>query len=416
MSKNNSEFFKSKNSWSEIKDRLLENYLPQYFQKILATHRPAYYVDCFAGKGKFDDGSPGSPCIALQIRDKCLSRTTLRGAKIDTCFIDLNYADDLLKNTAEYCNTNGIPLIKSGRYECEIAQILSNKKGVNVFLYIDPYGIKALDFALFEQFASYGFNSIEMLINMNSFGFFRDACRVMSVDYHGDEALNNLDDIVEYEPTEVDTSDNSESLLTGIAGGDYWKAIVSDYKNHIISGYQAEQRFSTEYKQQLRKKYTYVLDMPIRMQKGQRPKYRMIHVSDHEDGCFLMAQDMQKRKDELFINIQQKGQLLMTDVISTMTSSMENESLTVDDISAKLKEHLSHFNGDIGITKLLATFVNDYGLLCEFDMIYDILSDLKDQGLIDIIRNPAFTQSRNQPSAFWNETKDKSVTIRKCSS
>ena len=25
--------------------------LTQYFQKVLFTHRPIYYVDCFAGKG-----------------------------------------------------------------------------------------------------------------------------------------------------------------------------------------------------------------------------------------------------------------------------------------------------------------------------------------------------------------------------
>ena len=54
MSKSQVDFFKKKNEWSEIKDRLLEGYLPQYFQKLLTTHRQIFYVDCFAGKGKFD--------------------------------------------------------------------------------------------------------------------------------------------------------------------------------------------------------------------------------------------------------------------------------------------------------------------------------------------------------------------------
>ena len=46
----------------------------------------------------------------------------------------------------------------------------------------------------------------------------------------------------------------------------------------------------------IKQNFRYVLDMPIRMKPDQRPKYRMVHVSDHEDGCFLMAQNMQKRK------------------------------------------------------------------------------------------------------------------------
>ena len=413
MPKNNKSFFKIKNPWSEIKDQLLGSYLIPYFQKVLTKGQQIYYVDCFAGKGKFEDGKSGSPLIALQARDYCMSKTKNGRSRIDACFIDLNYENDLKVNLADFDTANGQITIIGGKYENKIAGLLSNKCGADVFLYIDPYGIKALDLGLFDKFGTYGFGSFEMLINFNSFGFFRNACRVMRVDYKNDEALQDLDDLVEYEPTEVDSNQQSENLLTCIAGGDYWKAIVDDFKQNIINGYQAEKRLSTEYKQQLRQRYGYVLDMPIRLKAGQRPKYRMIHVCDHEDGCFLMAQNMQKRKDELFINVQQDGQYSIFDIVPTMSTSIENEILTVEEIAAKLKEHLMRSSSDIGITRLLATFVNDYGLLCDFNMIYDILDDLKCQGVIEIIRNPAFTEKRLQPSTFWEEKKDKSVTIRR---
>lgn len=61
MAKNQRDFFKKKNEWSEIKDTLLRCYLPQYFQKLLVSGKPIFYIDCFAGKGKFDDGNDGSP-------------------------------------------------------------------------------------------------------------------------------------------------------------------------------------------------------------------------------------------------------------------------------------------------------------------------------------------------------------------
>lgn len=82
MAKDNSTFFKKKNTWSEIKDRLLGCYLPQYFQKVLLTYKPIFYVDCFAGKGKFDDGKDGSPRIALKIRDDCIGRTSVQGPEL----------------------------------------------------------------------------------------------------------------------------------------------------------------------------------------------------------------------------------------------------------------------------------------------------------------------------------------------
>ena len=81
--------------------------------------------------------------------------------------------------------------------EEKIIDILKTKSGQNVFLYIDPYGIRALDTALFDQFQTFGFNTFEMLINFNSFGFFRDACRVMCVEYKNDVALQGLEDLVE---------------------------------------------------------------------------------------------------------------------------------------------------------------------------------------------------------------------------
>jgi three-Cys-motif partner protein len=417
MAKNNKDFFKSKNNWSEIKDRLLGCYLTPYFQKVLTSRRPICYVDCFAGQGKFDDGKPGSPLIALHARDACLSKTTIEdtNGKIETCFIELNHSQKLMENIAELNTEYGYPTIISGKYEEKIENLLSCKGDANVFLYIDPYGIRALDYSFFEKFDTYGFHSFEMLINFNSFGFFRNACRAMGVAYNDDEALRDLDDLVEYAPTEFNVSQQSKELLSKIAGGDYWKIIVAQYQRGEITGYKAEQVFSAEYKQRLKQLYNYVLDMPIRLKPGHRPKYRMMHVCNHEDGCFLMAKNMQKRKDELFINIQQNRQLTLFDYSNAMTSTVENELITIDKVKQMLSSYIAKTKGDITLKKLLAGFVNEYGLICEFSMIHSILQTLKSSGTIDIIRTPALTQT-GKTSIFWEENSERRITIRRKSS
>lgn len=405
MSKDNSTFFISKNSWSEIKDRLLAYYLPQYFQKVLMTNKPIFYVDCFAGKGKFDDGKDGSPRIALQIRDNCIGKSNAQNAQIDTCFIDLNYADELGGNITEYYNSNGKPTVISGRYEEKIVPLLTDKKGKNVFLYIDPYGIKGLDFGLFSKFADYGFSSIELLVNMNSFGFMRAACRAMRVEYVLDESL---DDLVEYEPTQVDTSTQSVNLLTNIAGGDYWQAIVNDYNDKKIDGYQAEKRFSTEYKQRLKEKYKYVLDMPICIKSKQHPKYRMIHVSNHEEGCILMADNMSSRSDELFVEIQNQGQL------SLFEYDVQNEVINKDDLCQRMTCFLSNLSNAMTADKLIAAFFTEYGVLCKSGTIRDVWRDMEQSGRIEVTRVPATTPT-GKPSTFFTEDRRKkqSVTIRR---
>jgi len=407
MPKDQRDYFKVKNCWSEIKDRLLAGYLPQYFQKLLASRRPIYYIDCFAGKGKFEDGKDGSPIIALNIRDEKMKATKVKNAGISMCFIELNHAQDLLRNISVF-KRHGIPDVISGRYEDHIERLLYDKQGYNVFLYIDPYGIRALDYELLCNFAKYGFSSIELLINMNTFGFFRDACRVMRVEkVVRDEAFLDLDDlIVEYEPTKVDISEQSDTLLTRIAGGDYWKAIVTDYNNGMLDGYTAEKRFSYEYKQQLRRLFTYVLDMPIRMKPEHRPKYRMIHACNHADGCRLMADNMANRKDELFIDIQNQGQL------GLFNQTIENEDITQSDLYSKMDKFLEEQQEEIRLNVLLASFFTKHGVVCKSGELCRVLQKMEDTNRIVVTRRPSHTPT-GKPSRFFTEEKGQSVTIRR---
>ena len=177
--------------------------------------------------------------IRTSIERSKLDPQELNGA-IHPYFIELNHAKALEANLKALPYSPVPYEVVDGKFEEKICGILSGRKGDNVFLYIDPYGIKALDSHLFKTIQSFEFRSFEMLINFNSFGFFRDACQVMRVDYTHDAALRDLDDLVEYEPTTVDSDQSSEKLLTDIAGGDYWKDIVKDYQQGTIDGYQAE--------------------------------------------------------------------------------------------------------------------------------------------------------------------------------
>jgi len=110
MSKRNDDFFIEKKPWSEVKDELLGCYFKPYVTKILHTYKPLVYVDSFAGKGKFEDGKPGSPIIALDIINQCLNKTTIKSPRISANFIDLNYADDLRENLKKY---KGIKIVSA---------------------------------------------------------------------------------------------------------------------------------------------------------------------------------------------------------------------------------------------------------------------------------------------------------------
>jgi len=397
MAKKNDDFFVEKKAWSVVKDELLGCYFKPYVSKILHTYKPLVYVDCFAGKGKFDDGNQGSPLIALDVISQCQASTTVTGTSIEATFIDLNYAADLQKNLKDY------PWVKivSGKYEDNIRSILKNKSGCNVFLYIDPYGIKALQCTLFDDFARGKFNSIELLINMNSFGFIREACHAMGTTFDDKEIF---DDLVEYEPTKMDASDKSIKELNEIAGGDYWQPIIASYKKHEINGYDAESQFAEQYCMRLMQSYTYVLNMPLRIKRNQRPKYRLIYATNHRDGCLLMVDNICSRWQALQ-EIQSGGQLQLWD------ENYDNQVVDDDDIEKKTIEHFSQCENWTSLYEALAVFFMKHGPICSTGVVKNILKKLEQEGRLCVLRNPDSTQ-KGTSTKFMSEEKGKTVSVR----
>lgn len=397
MAKKNDDFFVEKKPWSIVKDELLGCYFKPYVSKILHTYKPLVYVDCFAGKGRFEDGNPGSPLIALEIINQCRASTTMEHTNISAIFIDLNYADDLKKNLRAY------PWVKivSGKYEDNIATILRGKERCNVFLYIDPYGIKALQCSYFDDFARRQFNSIEILINMNSFGFIREACHALGTSFD-DTAI--FADLVEYESTMMDASEKSIQELNEIAGGDYWKPIIQAYKSGEINGYDAEARFAEQYCKRLMTEYKYVLNMPLRIKRGQRPKYRMVHATNHRDGCLLMVDNICNRWEALQ-EIQSGGQ------ITLWAENYDNQTVLEDDIETKTIEHFSQYIDWVSLYDALAMFFIKYGPICSTGDIKKILKNLESQKRLSVLRDPSVKQG-GRPTTFMTEGKGQTVSVR----
>ena len=397
MSKNNSNFFEKKKEWSIVKDELFGRYFKPYVSKIVHTKRPLVYVDCFAGKGKFEDGNPGSPLIALNILEQCKASSKIKDPRIETVFIELNHSDELRENLKYYPDVK----IFSGAYEEKIEYALKDKENCNIFLYLDPYGIKGLRYSLFESFSNEKFNSIELLINMNSFGFMREACRSMGVAFPETEVF---EDLVEYEPTMMDTSQKSIIEINEIAGGDYWQPIVISLKQGKIDGYEAEAKFAEKYCQRLSENYTYVLNMPVRIKRGHRPKYRLIHATNHPSGCLLMVENIWNRWETLR-EIQTGGQMQMWE------ENYDNELIDDDDIREKAIQHFSQYTDFISLSKLLANFFTRYGAICSVRKLTGIIRQFENSGRMDVLRKPDKTRC-DKPTKFMTESKEQSVCVR----
>ncbi len=399
MSKDSKKFFIKKNEWSVIKDDLLSCYLKPYFSKILNTRKPVNYIDCFAGKGKFDDGCKGSPLIALDIISECLSKSNIFSCPpVYSYFIERDNAKKLEENLKAYSKVKVI----NGTYQDNIKSILQNKQNENVFLYIDPFGIKCLDFDLYDFYSNANFASIELLINFNSFGFIREACRVKKVE---NIYISEIDAIIQIFGGLEDKDIKSEQELTAIAGGDYWENIIEDYQCKKIDYYEAEKLLSEQYCNKLKERFRYVVNMPIRMKAGQKPKYRMIHATNHEEGCLLMVHDICKRWENLY-SIQVRNS-----APSLFDENIENEIIDEDSTKTIILDYLKHFSSPIHLNSFLSDLFTNKGVFTTWEKLQKALRELETNKKIILERTPAITKT-GKPTSFINESKKDNQFIR----
>ena len=411
MAKDNSGFFKVKKPWSEVKDELLACYLTPYFQKTLTTRKPVEYIDGFAGRGEFEDGKPGSPLIAINAARGCVERALTANTDLRLTFVEAQFGVELeriVKTAAQICRPVVRHRVVSGRFERKAPGLVAAMAGRNVFLYIDPYGIRDLDYKLITGFADSErkLNSIELLINLNSFGFIRAGCRALKVRFEDDAALRDVDD----EFADAISQDGAAGagpvgLLNSIAGGDYWRPIIEALSDRRIDGYEAERRFAAGYQTQLRQTYRYVLSMPIRLADGQQPKYRMVHATNHPDGCILMADNMMKRRQNLYTHLAGYGQPALFE------QSVEGDTTDASAVRAGVDALVQRLSGWTDSRQVVADFFVTQGVICKSGDIHKALGQLESEGLIDVLREPAFTPT-GKPSRFFDSGSDHRVQIR----
>ena len=332
-------FFKIKQPWSKVKDGVIKGYLTPYCAKLLATNKPLKIIDCFAGKGKFDDGTNGSPVIIAKIIKNILnSKNTYKNKNIEAYFIEQKYFNELKANTQYFSNCKVI----SGSFEDNILSIINKNETSNLFLYIDPYGIKSLSFQIFRYLKEMDNISTEILMNFNSFGFLREGFRLLK--YSIPDELNE----VTFEKDEK----NSIEKMNIIANGTYWQDIIKDKNENKISMYKAEEIFIIKYISKIKNIYKYVINIPIKEKSSNLPKYRLIYGTNHHDGIRLMIDEMNKAWDKI-LKISNNNIFELFELPSyyaTINYNLEDEILKYTEKEIHIKELLLKLIDIFGIT------------------------------------------------------------------
>ena len=264
-------------------------------------------------------------------------------------------------------------IVISGDYRIETPNILSREKGKNLFLYVDPFGIKYLDFSIFANLNPDDYNSIELLLNLNSFGFIREACRLLK--YKQEDFDDDLPEL----NYSTDSTKNTIENMIKIANGDYWIEIVKKYNAGHYNIFEAEKRFLHKYLEELKKIFKFVYCIPIRKSKGNLSKYQMIFATNHRDGAMLMGNNMIKCNNEI------------NDELNGLQGWMFDYDHTLDNIKDDVLEVLD--NNFVNIKDFYNMIYDKYGFIYLTSDINNCLKELELEDKVVIYRYPPKTSN-----------------------
>jgi three-Cys-motif partner protein len=252
-------FFDGKRPWSRVKDRVLGSYLPPYLRKLQRLQRPIVIVDCFAGRGKFSDGTYGSPLIICQqIRQHAPGHAT-------AYFINKRPAhhETLSRTLKGFIDTRiAYPILGQG--EAFLTDLAPQLRDQTLFVYLDPFGIKGCNFAATRQLLQRNASaSTELLMTLSMPVLHRLAAKTSS---HA---------IVP----------RFHAVLDSVLGNIPWRDIMHD---DVLSPADKESHVIYAYCQQLRRYTRYACACPVRDRDDRRIKYYIVFASRHADALLLM--------------------------------------------------------------------------------------------------------------------------------
>jgi three-Cys-motif partner protein len=237
-----------------------------YLSKVKTRRLPIVVIDCFAGKGRFEDNSPGSPIIICQLLEK-------HANGLGICVFvnkNRNHHVTLTKELHTFVKKK-IAYPINADSQSILNEIPQAKRRFTLFAYLDPFGLKGCEFDTIQKLLKRA-ESTEILINLSMPALHRHAAC---------DAVSNGRNSPQIQA--------SHRLLDQVLGGNYWTQFMFEDR---LTPREKESKVVAEYMKRLKKFLPYAGCCPVSEKEGSVVKYYIIFCSGHADGIALMNQSM----------------------------------------------------------------------------------------------------------------------------
>lgn len=270
----NEEFFRERRAQAVFKHGILSRYPVVFASKTGWRGRPVMFLDGYAGRGEYEDGSKGSPALLAEHAAKVASFRRVTGI-----YVEKNEKDfaNLQQVMARYNRPEDQLL--PGDLRDHLPAVLRSAQGAALFAFLDPFGT-ALDR---EQIATdllrrQDSAPIEVLLHIS----------VSTVARLGGILRRRRQDGVELSPADEKTVAHADRFL----GGAWWREYFEPVRG------AADEERATEAALKVANEYeagicaetgTMAVSLPIRPKPADLPKYVLVLFTRHIDGLWFFT-------------------------------------------------------------------------------------------------------------------------------
>lgn len=250
---------------TRVKHEILKGYLGGWLSILGRYHQNLCYFDCFAGRGEYQDGSPGSPLIALQIANELIQNNKV--GQVACVFIEkdadnFSNLETVLKQHKElHPNIKVVPV--QDEFATVTSQVLEElgDRLAPSFFFVDPFGFTGVPFKLIKEIFTIPRTEIFFTFMYDSINRFL-------------------------------SSANVEIVFDNLFETKKWRPIIDK-----IAGQQREHALRDLYIEQLRYEAGARYTRAFRVCTDEKLKtlYYLIHATKHPKGALLMKEVMHRK-------------------------------------------------------------------------------------------------------------------------
>jgi len=150
------EFFGELKEWSERKLKILEGYVDPFVKVLGKPVQQVYYIDAFAGAGIYRNGEMGSAIRAAELALNYQNQGKPYRLKCINIESNKENFENLEANTADY---GDLVLNLYGTFSENLVQVLDETIGNPALFFLDPFGVKGIDWDLIKKVIHRGWAS-----------------------------------------------------------------------------------------------------------------------------------------------------------------------------------------------------------------------------------------------------------------